>query len=333
VTTQHIGERIRTASEIGEIVGRSPGLQQALNYVEIVAPTDSTVLILGETGTGKELIARAIHHQSGRRECSFVKMNCAAIPATLLESELFGYEKGAFTGAVAQKAGRLELAHGGTLFLDEVGDIPLELQSKFLRALQEQEFERLGGTKTVHVDMRLVAATNCNLAAMVSVKKFRADLYYRLNVFPIRVPPLRERRDDIAPLARYFVEKFARRMNKPVATIPAETMAALYDHHWAGNVRELENAIERAVILSQGSTLALPFGEPKQAGVSSGPGGRAFSTLEEAERMHILRALEETNWLVGGSTGAAAKLGVKRTTLQSKMARLGIEPQREATTV
>jgi formate hydrogenlyase transcriptional activator len=286
------------------------------------------VLIQGETGTGKELIARAIHGASGRRSRTFVKLNCAAIPSGLLESELFGHEKGAFTGAIAQKIGRFELANGGTLFLDEVGDIPLELQSKFLRVLQEQEFERLGSTRTTRVDIRLVAATNRDLGKMVSDKEFRSDLYYRLNVFPIMNPALRERQEDIAPLVRYFTQKFARRMNKPIDTISTETMRALAAYDWPGNIRELENFIERAVILSRGPHLTVPLAELKQrsrprAADDGRPG--PLSTLEDAEREHITRALQQANWLVGGPSGAAAKLGMKRTTLQSKMTRLGIE--------
>jgi formate hydrogenlyase transcriptional activator len=316
---------IRTEHNFEEIVGESAALKQVLKAVEIVAPTDSTVLIQGETGTGKELIARAIHNLSSRRARTFVKLNCAAIPTGLLESELFGHEKGAFTGAIAQKIGRFELAHGGTLFLDEVGDIPLELQSKFLRVLQEQEFERLGSNRTIRVDIRLVAATNRDLAGMVTEKQFRSDLYYRLNVFPIMNPPLRERQDDIQALVQYFSRKFARRMNKNIDTIPTETMAALSRYHWPGNIRELENFIERAVILSRGSTLAVPLAELKPRVGSVIDPERPLSTLEEAEREHIRQALQQANWLVGGPSGAAAKLGMKRTTLQSRMTKLGIE--------
>jgi formate hydrogenlyase transcriptional activator len=322
----YLEEEIRTTMNFGEIVGESAPLKRALQQVEIVSPTDSTVLIQGETGTGKELIARAIHNLSGRKERTFVKLNCAAIPTGLLESELFGHEKGAFTGAIAQKVGRVELAHGGTLFLDEVGDIPLELQSKFLRVLQEQEFERLGGTRTIRVDVRLVAATNRDLPAMVASREFRSDLYYRLNVFPIVSPPLRDRQEDVARLVRHFAQKFARRMNKPILTIPADTMRALSDYHWPGNIRELENFIERAVILSRGSNLDAPLSELKGPGVPErvADDTRPLTTLEDAEREHIRRALQEANWLVGGPSGAAAKLGMKRTTLQSKMAKLGI---------
>jgi formate hydrogenlyase transcriptional activator len=321
----YLEDEIRTERNFGEIIGESAGLKQVLHQVEIVAPTDSTVLIQGETGTGKELIARAIHGFSGRRGRTFVKLNCAAIPTGLLESELFGHEKGAFTGAITQKTGRFELAHGGTLFLDEVGDIPLELQSKFLRVLQEQEFERLGGTRTIRVDIRLVAATNCDLAAMVDEKRFRSDLYYRLRVFPILSPPLRERREDIAPLVRYFTQKFARRMNKRIETISSATMATLCQYHWPGNIRELENFIERAVILSRGSRLDVPLAELTQAPKAPVVDAvRSPTTLEHAEREHIRRALHESNWRIGGASGAAARLGMKRTTLQSKMARLGI---------
>ncbi|HJZ75349.1 MAG TPA: sigma 54-interacting transcriptional regulator [Vicinamibacterales bacterium] len=322
----YLEDEIRTDRNFEEIVGNSAALRHVLQQVEIVAPTDSTVLIQGETGTGKELIARAIHNVSERRARTFVKLNCAAIPTGLLESELFGHEKGAFTGAIAQKVGRFELAHGGTLFLDEVGDIPLELQSKFLRVLQEQEFERLGGTRTIRVDIRLVAATNRDLPAMVAGKQFRSDLYYRLNVFPIVSPPLRERREDIAPLVRYFTQKFARRMNKHITTIPTETTAALVRYHWPGNIRELENFMERAVILSRGARLDVPLAELKeQARVMSAEASQQLATLEEAEREHIRQALEQSNWMVGGASGAAARLGMKRTTLQSKMAKLGIE--------
>jgi formate hydrogenlyase transcriptional activator len=322
----YLEEEIRTEQNFEEIVGTSAALKQALEQISIVAPTDSTVLIQGETGTGKELIARAIHNLSGRRARTFVKLNCAAIPTGLIESELFGHEKGAFTGAISQRIGRFELANGGTLFLDEVGDIPLELQSKFLRVLQEQEFERLGSTRTIRVDIRLLAATNRDLEAMVAERQFRSDLFYRLNVFPIVSPPLRDRQEDIAPLVRYFTQKFATRMTKRIDAIPTETMTALARYHWPGNIRELENFIERAVILSRGSTLVVPLSELKQhrkadtVVVRQGP-----STLEEAEREYIRQALRESNWLVGGPSGAAARLGMKRTTLQSKMAKLGIE--------
>jgi len=321
----YLEDEIRTEHNFEEIVGDSARITQVLKQVEIVAPTDSTVLIQGETGTGKELIARAIHNLSGRRSRTFVKLNCAAIPTGLLESELFGHEKGAFTGAIAQKIGRFELANGGTLFLDEVGDIPLELQSKFLRVLQEQEFERLGSTRTIRVDIRLVAATNRDLATMVTDKQFRSDLYYRLNVFPILNPPLRERGEDIPSLVQYFTNKFARRMNKAIETIPTETMNALSRYHWPGNIRELENFIERAVILTRGSSLSAPLAELRQQPNGHDIAPRVLSTLEDAEREHIRQALQQANWLVGGPLGAAAKLGMKRTTLQSKMQKLGIE--------
>jgi formate hydrogenlyase transcriptional activator len=323
----YLEDEIRTSYNFGEIIGESPALKSVLHQIEIVAPTDSTVLIQGETGTGKELVARAIHELSGRKARTFVKLNCAAIPTGLLESELFGHEKGAFTGAIAQKIGRFELANGGTLFLDEVGDIPLELQSKFLRVLQEQEFERLGGTRTIRVDIRLVAATNRDLTAMVADREFRSDLYYRLNVFPIQTPPLRDRGDDIPRLAQFFTQKFARRMNKRIASIPSATMGALAAYHWPGNIRELENFIERAVILSRGSTLEAPLAELKPRVSAAKVDGvpAAALTLEDAERDHIRRALEQANWMIGGPSGAAARLGLKRTTLQSRMAKLGIE--------
>jgi len=311
---------IRTGQNFGEMVGDSPSFRSILDQVATVAPTGASVLILGETGTGKELIARAIHDLSGRRDHTFVKLNCAAIPTGLLESELFGHEKGAFTGAIAQKVGRFELAHKGTLFLDEIGDIPLELQPKLLRALQEHEFERLGGTRTIKVDARLVAATNRDLAQMITGREFRSDLYYRLSVFPISVPPLRERTEDIPKLVRYFTQKFARQMNKRIETIPHETIEALSHYSWPGNVRELENLIERAVILTRGTSLQVPLSELRGAS----PETPAPVTLVEAERDHIRRVLEQANWVVGGPNGAAARLGMKRTTLQSKMKKLGI---------
>ena len=317
----YLEAEIRTEQNFDEIVGQSPALTEVLKQIEIVAPTESTVLIQGETGTGKELLARAIHNLSARRARTFVKLNCAAIPMGLLESELFGHERGAFTGAIGQKIGRFELAHGGTLFLDEVGDIPLELQSKFLRVLQEQEFERLGSTRTIRVDTRLVAATNRDLTAMVAERQFRSDLYYRLNVFPIVSPPLRERHDDVAPLVRHFTQKFARRMNKRIETISADTMDVLSLYHWPGNVRELENLIERAVILSRGSTLEVPLAELRQrTGIGAGDVVRAPTTLKDIEREHIRQALQQSDWAIGGPGGAAARLGMKRTTLQSKMA-------------
>ena len=304
-----------------EIVGTSAALKAALKQVEVVAPTESTVLILGETGTGKELIARAIHTISSRSTRAFVKLNCAAIPSGLLESELFGHEKGAFTGAVAQRIGRFELAHGGTLFLDEVGDIPLELQPKLLRVLQEHEFERLGSTRTQRVDVRMVAATNRDLAQMVGEKQFREDLYFRLTVFPIRIPPLRERAGDIPLLVRHYMNKYAQRMNKRIETIPEEAMATLCRYSWPGNIRELQNLIERAVILTPGSVLQIQTNELQL----SGPIGTTVAgTLEDVERERILEALRETDAVIGGEKGAAARLGLKRTTLLSKMQKLGI---------
>jgi formate hydrogenlyase transcriptional activator len=317
----YLEDEIRTEHNFDEIVGESAVLKTLLSQVQTVAPTDSTVLITGETGTGKELIARALHNLSARRDRTFVKINCAAIPTGLLESELFGHEKGAFTGAIAQKLGRFELADKGTLFLDEVADIPLELQPKLLRVLQEQEFERLGSTRTRRVDVRVVAATNRDLARMVENGAFRNDLFYRLNVFPVAVPPLRERREDIANLIRYFAQRYARRTNRHIETVSAETVVALERYHWPGNIRELENLIERAVILSPSPVLHIPLSELK-----SNPDGRAagLPTLAEAEKDHILRALEESKWVLGGPKGAAALLGMKRTTLQSRMQKLGI---------
>jgi formate hydrogenlyase transcriptional activator len=332
----YLEEEIRTELNFEEIVGESVALKRALAQVELVAPAGTTVLVLGETGTGKELIARAIHNLSPRRERTFVKINCAAIPSGLLESELFGHERGAFTGAVNQKVGRFELADRGTLFLDEVGDIPLELQPKLLRVLQEQEFERLGSNRTQRVDVRVVAATNGDLAKLVAEKTFRSDLYYRLNVFPIQIPALRERRDDIPLLVRYFVQKFSRRLNKAVEYIPADAMEALTNYNWPGNIRELENLLERAVLLSPGKELRVPLSEiQSNAGVadsamasSSMTSARAsspgISTMEEAERQHILRALRQTEWRIAGPKGAAALLGMKRTTLQARMRKLGI---------
>jgi formate hydrogenlyase transcriptional activator len=317
----YLEEEIR--AQCGAIVGESPALKAALQLVSVVAPTDSTVLILGETGTGKELIARAVHDLSSRRERAFVKLNCAAIPLGLLESELFGHEKGAFTGAIAQKMGRFELANKGTLFLDEVGDIPLELQAKLLRVLQEQEFERLGGNRTHKVDVRLIAATHCDLSAMVKQSKFREDLYYRLKVFPINVPALRQRTEDIPKLARHFTELYARRMNKRIDEIPSETMDRLVRYPWPGNVRELQNFIERAVILSPHSVLRAPTSElePFPAHTEA---NIPMTGLEEVERDHIVRALEASNWVVGGRNGAAERLGMKRTSLVYRMRKLRI---------
>jgi formate hydrogenlyase transcriptional activator len=300
------------------MVGSSAAFRGVLDQIRTVAPTDSTVLIEGETGTGKELIAHAIHTLSRRRGRPFVKLNCAAIPLGLLESELFGHEKGAFTGAVAQKIGRFEAANGGTLFLDEIGDIPLELQAKLLRVLQEQEFERLGSTHTHRVNVRVVAATNQDLATLVAEKQFRMDLYYRLNVFPVAVPPLRDRVEDIPALVAHFAHTYAERMARQIEKIPSDAMEVLVSHPWPGNIRELQNFIERAVILTQGDVLRLPA-LPSIAAVSYEP-----ITLEEAERDHILNALRESNWVVGGARGAAARLGVKRTTLISKMRKRGL---------
>jgi formate hydrogenlyase transcriptional activator len=319
----YLEEEIRTEHNFDEIVGESAALRRVLKEVETVAPTDSTVLIRGETGTGKELIARALHQLSPRRDRTFVKINCAAIPTGLLESELFGHEKGAFTGAISQRVGRFELAHQGTLFLDEVGDIPPELQPKLLRVLQEQEFERLGSPRTIRVNVRVVAATNRDLAPMVADGQFRSDLYYRLNVFPVVLPPLRERRDDITRLVRHFAQKVARRMGRQIETIPAEAMDALVRYPWPGNVRELENVIERAVILSPGPALHFNLGDLKAAAPAEVPAGAAV-TLADAERDHILGVLRETGWVLGGPNGAAARLAMKRTTLQSKMKKLGI---------
>ena len=310
-----------------ELVGQSRVLKEVLAQIEMVAPTDSTVLIVGETGTGKELLARALHNLSRRREQPFVKVNCAAIPSGLLESELFGHERGAFTSAVSQRIGRFELAHPGTLFLDEVGDIPLELQPKLLRVLQEQEFERLGSARTLRVDVRLVAATHRDLMQMVEDHEFRGDLYYRLNVFPMMVPPLRDRREDISLLAWHFVRKYSLRMNKSIARILDETMQALTRYHWPGNIRELQNVMERAVILTQGNTLNLPPEKLEQAPAPNPP-MRAL-TLREAERQHILRTLDETEWVIGGTRGAAARLGVPRTSLIYRMQKLGIPGRRD----
>jgi formate hydrogenlyase transcriptional activator len=304
-----------------EIVGTSAALKAVLNLVKVVAPTDSTVLLLGETGTGKELLARAILNFSSRAKRPFVKLNCAAIPSGLLESELFGHEKGAFTGALAQKIGRFELANGGTLFLDEVGDIPLELQPKLLRVLQEKEFERLGSTRTLRSDVRLVAATNRHLAQMTAEKQFREDLYFRLNVFPIQVPPLRDRVGDIPLLVRHFVDTYAQRINKQIETIPEEAMAELCHYFWPGNVRELQNFIERAVILTSGKVLRVQISELQRYAPIAAPTPEA---LKDVEREHILQILRETNGVVGGRRGAAVRLGIPRTTLWSKMNKLGI---------
>ena len=304
------------------IVGGSAALQRALQEVEVVAPTDSGVLILGETGTGKELVARAIHNLSARRDRPLIKLNCAAIPSGLLESELFGHERGAFTGALMRKAGRFEAADKGTLFLDEVGDIPLELQPKLLRVLQEHEFERLGSTHTQQVDVRVVAATHRDLKQMVQDGEFRSDLYYRLHVFPLSVPPLRERREDIAILVRHFVDEYARRMNRRIETIPPQVIEALISYSWPGNVRELQNFIERSVILSPGNVLRPPLAELKDSAVQT-PSSE-LSTLEEMEREHVLRAIRASHWVLGGPNGAAARLGMKRTTLAYRIRKLNI---------
>jgi len=318
----YLEEELITTHQFDEIIGESSGLKRILKQVEDVASTDATVLILGETGTGKELIARAIHGLSPRRDHAFVRLNCSAIPSGLLESELFGHERGAFTGAIAQKIGRLELAHRGTFFLDEVGDLPLELQPKILRALQEKEFERVGGTRTIPVNVRLIAATNRDLAKMVRAGQFRSDLYYRLRVFPLTIPPLRERRDDIALLVRYFLASHSKRMGRHIETIPPETLQALLTWPWPGNVRELENFIERSVILSPGPVLRAPLAELEAVEESAGP---SDGNLEAAEREHILRVLRECKGMIGGADGAAGRLGVKRTTLNSKIKKLGIK--------
>jgi len=304
-----------------QIIGKSTALESVLEQVEQVAPTDSTVLIQGETGTGKELIARAIHNLSSRCGRPFIKLNCAAIPFDLLESELFGHERGAFTGAIAQKIGRFEMADKGTLFLDEVGDIPPGLQPKLLRVLQEQEFERLGSTRTQQVDIRLVAATNRNLAHMVKRGEYRSDLYYRLNVFPIPLPPLRERREDIPALVEHFVEVYARRMDKQIEQIPAQTMSALTSYQWPGNIRELQNFIERSVIVSSGSVLSPPMASLRAVAETE---STEAVTLEEVEREHIRKILGQTRWVVAGPNGAAARLGIKRSTLYFRMQKLGI---------
>jgi formate hydrogenlyase transcriptional activator len=315
------GDQDRNPRRFEQIIGNSPALEAVLKQVERVAPTDSTVLIQGETGTGKELIARAIHNLSARCGCPFIKLNCAAIPFDLLESEIFGHERGAFTGAIAQKIGRFELADKGTLFLDEVGDIPPALQPKLLRVLQEQEFERLGSNRTHQVDVRLVAATNRDLADMVKRSEFRSDLYYRLNVFPIPLPPLRARREDITTLVEHFVEIYARRMDKQIEHIPPETMSALISYQWPGNIRELQNFIERSVILTSGSVLYPPLASLKSAPEAEPLGA---ITLEDAERDHIRKTLEQTRWVVAGPNGAAARLGIKRSTLYFRMQKLGI---------
>ncbi len=320
----YLEEEIRSAGDFEGIVGQSSALRQVLQMVETVAASDSTVLLLGETGTGKELIARAIHDRSRRKERTLIRLNCAAIPTGLLESEMFGHERGAFTGAITQKIGRLELADQGTLFLDEVGDIPLEVQPKLLRALQEQEFERLGSSRTKKVDVRLVAATNRDLQKMVEEKQFRSDLYYRLNVIPIRIPPLRERPEDIPLLVRYFTQKYARRMQKRIETIPTASMRKLARWHWPGNVRELQNLVERAVVLSPTETLEISV--PELDGRGMGAATAEIDRFEERDR--IVRILKETNGKVGGASGAAMRMGLKRTTLITRMKKLGIDPRK-----
>jgi len=334
----YLEDEIRTELNFEEIIGKSAVLRRILQQVATVAPTDSTVLIYGETGTGKELVARAIHNLSSRQSNSFVKLNCAAIPTGLLESELFGHEKGAFTGAIAQRIGRFELANRGTVFLDEVGEIPLELQPKLLRVLQEREFERLGSSRTLTTEARLIAATNRDLASMVDEQKFRSDLFYRLNVFPIRVPSLRERPEDIPLLVRHFTEQCARRMNKKIETISSETLKQMRQYHWPGNIRELQNVIERAVILSRGPVLNVPLSEiqsrPSLAAIdgianldkksASSAGKDIRNVLEETERKHILNVLSQTNWVVAGPNGAANRLGMKRSTLQLRIRKLGL---------
>ena len=327
VATFRSTDQVPNSRRFEQIIGNSSALESVLAQVQQVAPTDSTVLIQGETGTGKELIARAIHNLSARCGRPFIKLNCAAIPFDLLESELLGHEKGAFTGAIAQKIGRFELADKGTLFLDEVGDIPPALQPKLLRILQEQEFERLGGTRTLQVDVRLVAATNRDLVEMVKENEFRSDLYYRLNVFPIPLPPLRERREDIPALVEHFVEIYARRMNKQIEHISSETMSALVSYQWPGNIRELQNFIERSAILTSGNVLHPPLASLQRA-VETEPSEP--TTLEEAERSHIRKILEQARWVVSGPNGAAARLGIKRSTLYFRMQKLGISrPNRD----
>jgi len=308
------------------IIGRGAAISALCQQIKVVAPTGATVLILGETGTGKELLAQAIHNRSPRCGRPFVKVNCAAIPAGLIESELFGHERGAFTGALNRRVGRFELAHGGTLFLDEIGDIPFDLQPKLLRVLQEQEFEPVGGTQTKRVNVRIVAATSRDLPRMVAAREFRADLFYRLNVFPLRVPALRERLEDIPLLVHHFVEVYSRKMGKPVTYVPPETLKTLLGHTWPGNVRELQNVVERAVILSTGSALRPYLDTLQPSGPQEELGSEAYgqTTLKDAEREHIIRSLAATNWVVGGPKGAAARLGLQRTTLIAKMQRLGI---------
>ena len=321
------GEEGWCAEKLGNMVGESPGLQGVLQAIRVVAPTEAAVLIQGETGTGKELVAHAIHDRSSRSKRSFVQVNCAAIPATLLESELFGHEKGAFTGALAQKMGRFERAHQGTLFLDEIGEIPLELQPKLLRALQEQEFERLGGNRTIRVDVRIIAATNRDLKQMVDEGKFRSDLYYRLHVFPLTVPPLRERRQDIGLLIRFFTQRYAKKLNRAIEEIPPTALEALTRYDWPGNIRELRNVVERSVILSHGPELCLALPEFNVESAPAALPGRASDVAKDAERARILLVLKEAKGQIGGPDGAAARLGLKRTTLQSRMQKYKIARQ------
>jgi formate hydrogenlyase transcriptional activator len=318
----YLEEEVRRDFATDQIIGNSPALRRVMYQMATVAPSDATVLLLGETGTGKELLARAIHEHSQRRARTFVKLNCSAIPMGLLESELFGHERGAFTGAIQQKVGRFELAHQGTLFLDEVGDLPLELQPKLLRAIQEREFERLGSNRTIHVDVRLIAATHRDLAVMVAEGAFRDDLFYRFNVFPIRVPPMRERKEDIPSLVRHFTQKFALAMGRRIERIPTTTMEALVNWPWPGNIRELQNLVERSVILSPGAELRVPLAELNRV-PEPGDAGPAKS-LEDVERRHILQVLEQSRWVLSGSSGAAARLGIKRTTLINRLKKLGI---------
>jgi formate hydrogenlyase transcriptional activator len=317
----YLEEEIRSEYRFDEIVGSGPALRGVLQQIETAAPTDSSILIQGETGTGKELVARAIHRLSSRANATFVKLNCAAIPAGLIESELLGHEKGAFTGAVGQRIGRFELAHRGTLFLDEIGELPLEMQPKLLRVLQEGQFERIGGTLTISSDFRLVAATNRDLRAMVAQQQFRADLFYRINVFPITLPALRERREDIPTLVRYFVQEFSTRMRKSIDAIPTEVMETLVNYSWPGNIRELRNIIERSVILTSGKRLTIPKDDLHESRPAA---PAAVLTMDDAERRHIMDALDASNWVVGGPSGAATMLGMKRSTLQSRMQKLGI---------
>jgi formate hydrogenlyase transcriptional activator len=325
VSRRSFSERANVEPGSHGIIGNSAILKSVLEQVELVAPTDSTVLIQGETGTGKELIARAIHALSSRRNAPFVTLNCAAIPATLLESELFGHERGAFTGAVTQRIGRFEMANGGTLFLDEIGEIAPDLQAKLLRILQEQEFERLGSARTTRVNVRVVTATNRDLMQMIEAREFRADLYYRLSVFPVSLPPLRDRPEDIPALARYFMTKYAARLNKTLDSIPSDVMEGMLAYDWPGNIRELQNFVERGVILSRGSVFQPPFTpQRRETRVIL----KSRKTLEDAMREHILQALDQTKWVLGGRQGTAAHLGLARTTLIAKMRRLGIESSR-----